>query len=83
MSGHVFFKKVQVGKVYIDSLLAPRTLNSRGNQFANISENNVLANISESTVSINELWIYISINKENVKRHPILIKLYLGSSENK
>ena len=28
-----------------------RTLNSRGNEFANISENHVLANISESTVS--------------------------------
>ena len=43
MSVHVFYK------VYIDSLLA-RTFNSRGNQFANISENSVLANISGSTV---------------------------------
>ena len=32
-----------------------RTLNSRGNEFTNISENLVLVNISESTV----LYIYI------------------------
>ena len=38
---------------YSDSLLA-RTLNSRGNQFANISENQVLANISGSTVP--KMW---------------------------
>ena len=43
VSVHVFYK------VYSDSLLA-KTLNSRGNQFANISENYVLANISGSTV---------------------------------
>ena len=38
-----------LNKADSDSLLA-RTLNSRGNQFANISENKVLANISGSTV---------------------------------
>ena len=36
-------------KAYSITLLA-RTLNLRGNQFANISENEVLANITESTV---------------------------------
>ena len=43
VSDHVFYK------AYRDPLLAI-TWNSRGNQFANISENQVLANISESTV---------------------------------
>ena len=36
--------------VFSDSLLA-RILSSRGNKFANISENSVLANISRSTVT--------------------------------
>ena len=43
VSVHVFYK------VYSDTLLA-RTLNSRGNQFANYSENEILANITGSTV---------------------------------
>ena len=42
-------------KAYSDSLLA-RTLNSRDNRFANISENKVLTNISGSTVIKNYLW---------------------------
>ena len=42
-SVHIYYKAYSV------TLLA-RTLNLRGNQFANISENEVLANISESTV---------------------------------
>ena len=56
-SVHIFYK------VHSDSLLA-RTLNSRGNQFANIIENKVLANIARSTV-----FCYMSMIKNFVMTH--------------